>query len=192
MKPYEFIHTHMRIYICMYIKYTHVLIKTVFLVPLIPILYRVHHASTSATRWGARAAYIVRSSSRFIDCHRRVSIINHLHCNRTAPRSDTEAPGRFSASAYNSRTAKSFQSTTPRRQWKCVVLQSAAIYPIRQTVFARRNPSARDTRDYTEADCVASYASTNGEICSTNAAIGRTSLILIICIYVPISRATLR
>lgn len=97
--------------------------------------------------WGARAAYIVRSS-RFIDCHRRVSIINHLHCNRTAPRSDIEAPGRFSASAYNSRTAKSFQSTTPWRQWKCVVLQSAAIYPIRQAIFARRNPSVRDTRDY--------------------------------------------
>lgn len=106
---------------------------------------------------GAHAPRTSLSSSRFIDCHRRVSIINHLHCNRTAPRSDTEAPGRFSASAYNSRTAKSFQSTTPWRQWKCVVFQSAAIYPIRQTVFARWDPPARETHEITEADwrCIA-------------------------------------
>jgi len=33
---------------------------------------------------GAHARHSARSSSRFIDCHARVSIINHLHCNRTA------------------------------------------------------------------------------------------------------------
>jgi len=96
---------------------------------------------------GAHAPqHIVRSSSRFIDCHRRVSIINHLHCNRTAPRSDTEAPGRFSTSTYNSRTAKSFQSTATMemcRTPKCCHLSS-----IRQTLFARRNSPARDRRDY--------------------------------------------
>lgn len=99
---------------------------------------------------GAHAPwYIVCSSSRFIDCHHRVSIINHLHCNRTAPRSDTEAPGRFPMSAYNSRTAKSFQSTAPRRQWKCVVFQSAAIYPLSGKRYSRRrNSPARDRRDY--------------------------------------------
>lgn len=99
---------------------------------------------------GAHAPqHIVSSSSRFIDCHRRVSIINHLHCNRTAPRSDTEAPGRFPTSAYNSRTAKSFQSTAPQRQWKCVVLQSAAIYPLSGKRYSRGGTTpvgARQTR----------------------------------------------
>lgn len=96
--------------------------------------------------------HIVCSSSRFIDCHRRVSIINHLHCNRTAPRSDTEAPGRFPMSAYNSRTAKSFQSTAPQRQWKCVVLQSAAIYPLSGKRYSRGGTLRRETDEITEAD----------------------------------------
>lgn len=102
---------------------------------------------------GAHAPqHIVCSSSRFIDCHRRVSIINHLHCNRTAPRSDTEAPGRFPTSAYNSRTAKSFQSTAPQRQWKCVVLQSAAIYPLSGKRYSRGGTLRRETDEITEAD----------------------------------------
>ena len=102
---------------------------------------------------GAHAPrYIVCSSSRFIDCHHRVSIINHLHCNRTAPRSDTEAPGRFPTSAYNSRTAKSFQSTAPQRQWKCVVLQSAAIYPLSGKRYSRGGTRRRETDEITKAD----------------------------------------
>lgn len=123
--------------------------------------------------------HIVRSSSRFIDCHRRVSIINHLYCNRTAPWSDTEAPGRFPTSAYNSRTAKSFQSTAPQRQWKCVVLQSAAIYPLSGKRYSRGGTCRRETDEITEADwrvcgathyialhtrCIIQTLRTNGEM----------------------------
>ena len=103
---------------------------------------------------GAHAPrYIVCSSSRFIDCHHRVSIINHLHCNRTAPRSDTEAPGRFPTSAYNSRTAKSFQSTAPQATMEmCRTPKCCHLSSIRQTLFARQNSPARDRRDYEKAD----------------------------------------
>lgn len=94
--------------------------------------------------------HTIRPSSTFIECHRRVSIINHLHCNRTAQRSDMEAPDRSSVSTHNSQTTKSFQSTQHHeRQWKCVVLQSAAIYSIRQRYFAQRNNSpVQNRRDY--------------------------------------------
>lgn len=113
---------------------------------------------------GAHASYIARSSSRFIDCHRRVSIINHLHCNRTAPRrSDIEAPGRFSASAYNSRDRQvvsiynAMATMEMCRTPKCCHLS----YPANgiRTAETRR----RETDEITKADwpvalrCIASH-----------------------------------
>lgn len=125
-----------------------------------------------------RTRRVHRALLRFIDCHRRVSIINHLHCNRPASRSDTEAPGRFSASAYNSRNRQvvsiynAMATMEMCRTPKCCHLS----YPA-SDIRTAESVGARHARlrRRIDAPCVASrciraasYAPTNGETCLSN------------------------